>query len=287
MLCGVVPQSGSTETGLSSANSMSSIISVLLAAIVFSGLGNAETAPRLAIRNLPIPGELFSVAGRPAFLIVPVGKDKEKSKPWVWYAPTLHHLPGSQERWMIEKFREAGIAVAGIDVGESCGSPAGRAAFSKFHAEMTEKRGYATKPVLLGRSRGGLMILCWAAENSGKIAAFAGIYPVCNIVSYPGVSKAAEAFGMTTVDLQSDLAKHNPIDRLAPIAKARVPFFSIHGDSDKVVPLEDNSALLKSRYEALGGSMKLIIPPGQGHNLWQGFFECEELVSFVITHASK
>ena len=45
------------------------------------------------------------------------------------------------------------------------------------------------------------------------------------------------------------------------------------GNSDKIVPLEDNSALLKSRYEALGGSMCLIVPPGQGHNLWQGVFQ--------------
>jgi hypothetical protein len=43
----------------------------------------------------------------------------------VWYAPTLPNLPGPEERWMFEKFRAAGIAVAGIDAGESYGSPAG------------------------------------------------------------------------------------------------------------------------------------------------------------------
>ena len=28
----------------------------------------------------------------------------------------------------------------------------------------------------------------------------------------------------------------------------------------------------------LGGSMRLRIAPGHGHNLWDGFFQCQELV---------
>jgi pimeloyl-ACP methyl ester carboxylesterase len=129
------------------------------------------------------------------------------------------------------------------------------------------------------------MTLSWAAEHPDKVAAFAGIYPVCNIASYPGVAKASSAYEMKPEDFQSALATHNPIERLAPLAKAGVPLFAIHGDNDKIVPLEDNSAVLKSRYEALGGSVRLIVPPGQGHNLWQGFFQCEELVAFAIKHA--
>ncbi len=106
-------------------------------------------------KKLPLAGEVFEVAGHTAFLIPGKAGDAGKAKPWVWYAPTLRNLPGPEERWMFEKFRDAGIAVAGIDVGESYGSPAGRGCFTKLHAEMTEKRGYSRKPVLLGRSRGG------------------------------------------------------------------------------------------------------------------------------------
>ena len=39
--------------------------------------------------------------------------------------------------------------------------------------------------------------------------------------------------------------------------------------------------------EALGGSMQLIVPPGQGHSMWTGFFKCQELVDFVITTAKR
>ena len=83
----------------------------------------------------------------------------------MWYAPTLPDLPESRETWMFERFLAAGIAVAGVDVGESHGSPQGRAHFTAFYQELTGKRGFSLKPVLLPRSRGGLMLYNWAAEH--------------------------------------------------------------------------------------------------------------------------
>ena len=49
------------------------------------------------------------------------------------------------------------------------------------------------------------------------------------------------------------------------------------------------SALCRSRgaVTVLGGKMQLIIPPGQGHNMWAGFFQCQELVDFVIAQANR
>ena len=243
------------------------------------------SSPVTPKKDLPLPGEVFLVAGRTAFIIPAKTDSAPKAKPWVWYAPTLPNLPGDAERWMFDRFRDAGIAVAGIDVGESYGSPAGCKLFTAFHAELTGRRGYSHKPVLLGRSRGGLMTLAWAADHPDKVAGFAGIYPVCNITSYPGVAKAAGAYEMKTEELAAHLAEHNPIDRLAPLAKAGVPLFAIHGDVDKVVPLEANSSLMKERYTALGGTMQLIVPPGRGHNMWPGFFQCQELVNFVKIRA--
>jgi hypothetical protein len=129
------------------------------------------------------------------------------------------------------------------------------------------------------------MTLSWAAANPNKVGGFAGIYPVCDLASYPGVNRAAGAFGLKPHELRARLKELNPIDRLAALAKARVPLFAIHGDVDKVVPLQANSGRVKERYAALGGTMTLIIPRGQGHNMWPGFFQCPELVEFVIARA--
>jgi pimeloyl-ACP methyl ester carboxylesterase len=237
--------------------------------------------------GFPVAAEFFAVDDRPAFLALSDKAPAGKPRPWVLFAPSLPNSPNQHEEWMLRQLLEAGVSIAGIDVGESHGNPAGRAHYTALHRELTERRGLAPKAVLLGRSRGGLMTLCWAAENPEKVAAFAGIFPVCNLASWPGLAKAAPAYGMTPAELEANLKAHNPIDRLAPLAAAKIPLFAIHGDADRLVPLAVNSALMKSRYTALGGEMELIVPPGQGHTHWEGFFRCRELVDFVVKHARR
>ncbi len=234
-------------------------------------------------KQLPLPGEAFRINGRDAFVILP--KRQEGKIPWVWYAPTLPGLPAKSEVWMFERFLAEGIAIAGIDVGESYGSPDGRKAFSELYAHLTSQRNFANKPCLLARSRGGLMLYNWAAENSDKVGGVAGIYPVCNIESYPGIARAAGAYHMTTEKLKEALPRNNPIERLKHLAEARVPIFHIQGDIDKVVPHEKNTALLIQRYRALGGPAEFELIKGQGHNMWRGWFQSESLTQFTIDRA--
>ena len=240
-----------------------------------------------AEKRLPLKGEVFIIQERTAFLILPKQLQAGKPIPWVWYAPTLRGLPASSEKWMFERFLKAGIAIAGVDVGESYGSPKGRAVYTALHEHLVKKRGLAKEACLLARSRGGLMLYCWAAENPDKGRCITGIYPVCNIASYPGLKRACGAYGLTVKELESQLTKHNPIDRLELLAKAKVPIFHIHGDKDSSVPLEKNSALIKERYDKLGGPMTLEVVKGQGHNMWAGWFQSQNLVDFVIKHATK
>jgi len=240
-----------------------------------------------AEKTLPIQGEVFTIEDRTAFLILPEKTDAEAPIPWVWYAPTLHGLPSGAEKWMFERFLDRGIAIAGIDVGESFGSPRGRALYGALHKHLTEKRGLRQKACLLARSRGGLMLYCWAADNPDSVACIAGIYPVCNIASYPGLGRACSAYEMTQEQLAEKLTEHNPIDRLAPLAKASVPIFHIHGDSDTVVPLEKNSGELAKRYTSLGGTMTLDVAKGQGHDMWPGWFHSQQLVDFVTENARR
>ena len=234
-------------------------------------------------KTLPVPGLCFEVDGCAAFLIEP--EDRTAKAPWVWYAPTLPPYPDQNERWMFERFLEAGIAIAGIDVGESYGSPAGHAHFTSLHTHMTTM-GFRKRPALLPRSRGGLMHYAWAAENPEAVACVAGIYPVCNLFSYPGLEEASGAYGVTPEQLEAEIEQHNPIDRLEPLAAAGVPIYHVQGDEDEPVPLEANSQVLAERYRALDGDVTLNIAHGQGHSVWDGFFQCQPLVDFVITHLS-
>ena len=227
----------------------------------------------------------FTVNGCRAFVILPPRVWSGKPRPWVWYAPTLPGLPATEENWMFQKFLDAGLAVAGIDVGESFGSPRGRALFTALHHELVSGRGFSAKPCLLARSRGGLMLYNWAVEHPESVACVAGIYPVCNLASYPGLATACRAYGLTEPELALRLAAHNPLERIAPLARAGVPVLHLHGDRDEIVPLDRNSAALAERYRQHGGEMRLIVFEGQGHNYWPGWFQSQPLVDFLIAHA--
>jgi 6-phosphogluconolactonase len=239
------------------------------------------------LKGLDLPGESFLVAGRPAFVLLPPEKKRPRPQPWVLYAPALPGLPDRHEEWMHRKFLDAGVAVAGVDVGESYGSPKGRELFTALYRELTHKRGFAPRPCLLGRSRGGLWVASWAADHPDKVAGIAGIYPVFDLRSYPGLARSAPAYGLTEKELASRLGELNPIERAGALAKARVPALLIHGDEDRVVPLRQNSQEFAARYKAAGAEkgMKLVVARGQGHNYWEGFFRCRELADFVIERA--
>ena len=266
------------------ANSWISLMALALATAAGPGQGD-ERAMR---KNLILPGEVFEVAGRTAFLFTPAADAAvpAESKPWILYAPTLAAYPDAAERWMHEQFTKAGVAVAGVDTGESYGSPTGVAAAEALHAEMV-RRGYSKQPALLGRSRGGLWASAWAIAHPDLTAGIGGIYPVYDWRTYPGLEKAAPAYGLPPAELAAKAAELCPIERIAVAAKAGVPVCIIHGDDDKVVPLEPNSLRLKQTYEAVGKGdlVNLIVAKGQGHNFWEGFFRCQELVDFLIARA--
>lgn len=244
-------------------------------------------AAKAVVKKLILPGESFRVHDRPAFIMWPAASKRQTPQPWVCYAPTLPDYPDAAEKWMHEQFLAAGVAVAGIDCGESYGSPAGVKLFAALHEELTGKRGFAKKPCLLGRSRGGLWVSSWAIAHPDKVAGIAGIYPVFDLTTYPGLAQAAPAYGLTARELEAKLAEHNPIARADVLAKAKLPVFIIHGDQDKVVPLPQNSAALAKRYQAADAAdaITLEIAAGQGHNFWEGFFRCQKLVDFAIKTA--
>lgn len=239
------------------------------------------------IKKLILPGEAFECAGRPAFILWPKPELRSEPQPWIFYAPTLAPYPDEAEKWMHQQFLDAGVAVAGIDVGEAYGSPDARKLFEAFYAELTDKRGLAKRPCLLGRSRGGLWVSSWAADHPERFAGLAGIYPVFDWRTYPGVEKAAPAYGLTAEALEQQAAELNPISRINRLAKAKLPVFIIHGDQDVVVPLKENSAAFADTYlrEGAEAAIKLVIAEGQGHNMWEGFFRCQELVDFAIARA--
>ncbi len=257
-------------------------ILTLLATLLFAPLASlrAEDAP-----VPPVKADIFEIEGNKAFVYA--SPRPSEGKPWIWYAPTINGVLIAEKKWYFDAFMNAGVAVAGFDLGEVRGAPASTAKFTHFYDAMI-KRGYSPKPILLGQSRGGMMTLAWAFRNPEKVQAWVGIYPVCNLSSWPLKNSKPETladFAMTEENLIARLSEFNPITNLAGLAERKVPLFSVHGDNDVVVPYDDNTKLLKQHYEAAGGTCSVKIIAGEGHAEIPAFFQCQELLDFVLKHS--
>ena len=55
----------------------------------------------------------------------------------------------------------------------------------------------------------------------------------------------------------------------------------IHGDHDDLVPMAANSTELAKRYNALGGTAKVVVIPGLGHG-GEVLYQSEPLLEFLL-----
>lgn len=221
-----------------------------------------------------------------------------------WVVEPTTPLPGKRWSWCME-FPDAftqrcaapdllkkGFYQAHISVGNTFGCPAAVAHFNAFYAALVAK-GFAPTVALIGISRGGLYAYRFASEHPERVSVIYGDAPVCDFKSWPGGKGAGHGSPGDWTALKSlygfpdDAAAAaytgNPIDVLAPLAKAGVALIHVVGDADEVVPVAENTALIESRYHALGGTIQVIHKPGVGHHP-HGLDDPLPVVDFIVAH---
>jgi Prolyl oligopeptidase family len=230
----------------------------------------------IGIPDYGYPRISILVDGQSGFVLKP--SRPSAGRPWVWFAPVLQGQPNVHHAFLFRSLLARGIAVAGLDIGESYGSPEGRGLFSKFYTKTT-RMGLSRHPCLLAQSRGGLMLFNWAAEHPQSVNCIAAIYPVLDLRSWPGLDhkELQAAYQETAAQLLQDLPNNNPIARLGPLEQAGVPILLVHGDADQVVPLGPNSGLVPTADRFA----RLIVIHGKGHEEAPEFFENRELLEFL------
>ena len=249
----------------------------------------------MSVADGALPGEVtdwhgfamhtFPLEGRTCRVAVP--KAAAPGKPWIWRARFWGHEPQTDLALLAEGFH-----VAHIDITDLFGGPEAMRLGDALYAFLTQQHGFSPKPALEGMSRGGLFVYNWAASHPDKVACIYADAPVLDIRSWPGGLGAGQgspeawvkclaAYGL---DAETVLGfKGNPLDRLAPLAEAGVPVFHVCGDADEVVPYAENTAVLKERYRALGGSFAEVLKPGVGHHP-HSLADPGVIVDFILRH---
>ncbi len=230
----------------------------------------------------------FTVDGCNAIVVLP--KTPASGNPWIWRAEFFDHHP-EVDLGLVAK----GFHLVFIDVGNTFGCPKAMAHWDVFYDRLVKEFGLSKKPVLEGLSRGGLYVYNWGEANPDKVSCIFGDNPVCDFKSWPGGKgkgpgspddwkKLLQNYGFVS-EAEALAYPKNPLNNLKSLADAKIPLIHIAGDADEVVPFEENTVILKERYEKLGGNMTLIVKKGFKHHP-HGLDDPTPVVNFIVEHAS-
>lgn len=237
-------------------------------------------------------GELVElrVRDRMAFVVKPTGALDPQNR-WLWEFPYWLGINDGfgnlQHRNYVERALAAGFHVAGVDVGPSCGSPAAAEVCQEFYERLVADYRLAKRARIIGQSHGGLIAYGWAFRHPACVDRVAGVCPATDFRSWPTMTNVVAFpakgldYGLSLEELYRRSAEFNPIDNLAPLAKAGVKILHIHGDQDTIVPLTANSSELARHYRELGGVAEIVVLPGLGHG-GRELYESEPLLKFLL-----
>ncbi len=223
-------------------------------------------------------------------------------KPWMWRSMFWGVGANATKRVARGdlKLVEQGYYVV-IAPGDVAGHPRGNPIIDAAYQMLTQEYGFSKTLSMASMSRENLALFRWAAANPEKVESIYVDNGVCNVKSWPGGKlvpgndSVADGdprswAGMKhAYDFETDeellAAKVSPIDLLEPLAKAGVPILMVCGTKDTTVPYEENGALMKERYERLGGDITIIFEE-KGHHP-HGLADPTPVVSFIQTMRSR
>lgn len=235
----------------------------------------------------------FEVGGHPAVVVAP--REAAEGRPWVWHGEFFGHKPAPD----IALLRR-GYHLAYLRVPDLLGAPPAGKHWDAFYAELVGKYQLAPRVALVGLSRGGLYCYNWAIAHPDRVACIYGDAPVCDFKSWPGGRAQGGGKGKGSPrdwqlvlrhygfanDAQALAYRGNPVDQLKPLAAAQVPLLHVYGDADSVVPWDENTGLLATRYRQLGGTIHLIAKPGGEHHP-HGLTDPAPIVEFIDEHCRR
>ncbi len=229
----------------------------------------------------------FKVSDCDCIVVEP--KERRDGSPWIWRMEFFDHRPMADEALLGK-----GFTLTYMNVGNTFGAPSALDRLDQFYALLTQKFKLNSKVVLEGFSRGGLYAYNWAARGPKRVAAIYGDAPVCDFRSWPGGkgkgpgskedwANLIKLYGFKSEE-EAMKYRHNPIDELGPLARARIPILHVVGASDEVVPVDENTDVVVARYKKLGGEIEVISKTGGLHHP-HSLDDPSPIVNFIL-HAT-
>lgn len=227
-------------------------------------------------------GWQFTLHGHPARIVLP--RHPAPEQPWSW-RPEFFGAFAKTDVMLLE----VGFVLAFLDLPDQYGSPKAVNEFEKLHRFATGELGLSPRVAIVALSRGGLSAYNFAIAFPERVACIYADNPVCDFRSWPAGAfsgpgspadwqKLLKAYGITETEALDETWQS--WTRLQPIVTHRIPVFHVCGDADEVVPLHENSDVLKKAFLALGGSYQEIIKPGNKHHP-HGLDDPTPVVAFI------
>lgn len=188
-------------------------------------------------------------------------------KPYVWRTEFFGAFP-SVDLEMLKN----GYAVVYYRISDLYGSLEAVELMAAFQPFIQWKYRLSAQTILFGFSRGGLYALHYAAKFPERIAALYLDAPVVDIYSWPGGFFSSEGSFAEWEECKalwnkerSDYIKE--VDLAVKVLQAwSIPLALIAGGNDKIVPYNENGAMLQTVYEKGSVPFLLVIKPECGHH---------------------
>ena len=210
----------------------------------------------------------FEVSGRDSFIVCP--KDPLPGNPWVWRTEFFSAFNYADLALLNKGWHLAYHCVSNI-----YGCPESIDMMKEFYDVATGEYNMHKKPALFGFSRGGLYAVNFALKYKECCGLLYLDAPVLDIRSWPGGlgtgigtphcwEECKKIYGLT--DFNAFRFSDNPLDHVKELADTHIPIFMVCGDSDTVVPYQENGEPFYKEMISYNAVIEQIVKPDCDHH---------------------
>lgn len=208
----------------------------------------------------------FEFDGHNCTVVIP--ENPIKGNPYIWRAEFL----GAFDSVDVEMIKR-GYHLIHISLSDMFGAPPAIDEMYKFQKFAEEKYSLSGKAIIFGFSRGGLYTVNFTAAHPEKVDKIYLDAPVLDVMSWPyGTMRGSHS--EHDVEMCADIYNisdvkefcGSPIYKIHTLIENKIPVMLVVGDSDTVVPFNENGKILFADYVRYGGTINLIVKKGVGHH---------------------